>query len=285
MVLGGAISFGILSSFVKIAYGQGFTAAELTFVQALIGAVVLWIMAIFSKKPGATLKSIPMLLFAGAAIGISTYTYYLSVQYISASAAILLLMQFTWLSILLEWVLFKRKPLKMEWLITLIILGGTVLASGLVGHKTVTLAPVGVAIVLLASLVYAIYIVANGRVAKELAWQHKSAWIMTGSTISILVLNFKSIVFQSHPGTDLLMWGVFLAFFGTLLPPVLFAIAIPRVGAATSSLLLTVELPVAIIAAHLVLHEEISGIQLLGIAVMLGAIAGMNLVKKKTIPG
>lgn len=285
MVLGGAVSFGILSSFVKIAYGQGFTAAELTFIQALIGAVVLWIMAFFSNKPGALRKDIPMLLFGGAAIGISTYTYYLSVKYISASAAIVLLMQFTWLSILSEWVLFKRKPLKMEGIITVIILLGTVLASGLVGHKTITLAPRGVVIVLLASLVYAIYIVANGRVAKDLAWQHKSAWVMTGSVLSILLLNFKSILFQGHPGVDLLLWGGFLAFFGTLLPPVLFAIGIPKIGASASSLLLTVELPVAIITAHMVLKEEITGLQLTGIVIMLGAIVGMNLVKKKSIPG
>jgi len=281
MVLGGAISFGVLTSFVKLAYRQGYNAAEISFVQALIGAVVLWLVFFFSKKENATRKEIPYLLFTGVFIGISTYFYYLSVKYISASVAIVLLMQFTWISILLEWAVFKKKPSRSEFSITVLILIGTLLASGLTPGQDISLPIEGIGYVLLASIVYAAYIVSNSRIGKDVNWQNKSAWTMTGSAISILLVNTQSLVFDHHLGLELLEWGVFLAVFGTILPPVLFAIGIPKIGATTSSLLMTVELPMAVISAHFILDESLTTTQVVGIAIMLTSIVMMNLIKSR----
>lgn len=282
MVLGGAISFGILSSFVKVAYGQGYNAAELSFIQALLGATVLWGVYASSNKSNATRKDIFLLLISGSCIGISTYLYYLSVKYIPASISIVLLMQFTWLSIIMEWVLFKRKPLLLELIITVIILAGTVLASGLTDLANFDLSLKGVGIVLLSSLIYAVYIVSNSRTGKDVAWQNKSAWIMTGSAISILLVNFGSIVSSIQLDVGLFQWGIFLAFFGTILPPVLFAIGMPKVGASSSSILMTVELPVAVVTAYLILKEHITTMQFLGIFLMGAAIIAMNIIKQRS---
>lgn len=281
MVLGGAISFGVLTSFVKLAYRQGYNAAEISFVQALIGAVVLWLVFFLSKKENATRKEIPYLLFTGVFIGISTYFYYLSVKYISASVAIVLLMQFTWISILIEWAVFKKKPARSEFAITVLILLGTLLASGLTPSQDISLPIEGIGYVLLASIVYAAYIVSNSRIGKDVNWQNKSAWTMTGSAISILVVNTQSLVFDHHLGLELLEWGVFLAVFGTILPPVLFAIGIPKIGATTSSLLMTVELPMAVLSAHFILDESLTTTQVIGIAIMLTSIVMMNLIKSR----
>lgn len=43
----GALSFGMLSSFAKIAYGQGYSPAEITLTQALMGTLILWTLAFF----------------------------------------------------------------------------------------------------------------------------------------------------------------------------------------------------------------------------------------------
>lgn len=281
MVLAGAASFGILSSFVKIAYSQGYTPAEISFIQALMGAGALWSFFLVSKKQNAKAKDILWLLFAGASIGITTFLYYLSVKYIPASVAIVLLMQFTWLGILIEWILFKKRPMVLELVITVIILAGTILASGLTGQKEFNLSPKGVGIVLASSLVYAIYIVANSRVGKNVYWQNKSAWIMTGSAAAIFLVNFHTVTFENHIGPHLLKWGLFLAFFGTVLPQILFAVGMPKVGASTSGLLMTVELPVAVVTAHLILKEEVNLVQFFGIVIMLSAIIGMNVIKQR----
>src|SRR6218665_119260 len=107
----GALSFGMLSSFAKIAYGEGYSPAEITLTQALVGTLILWSIALFKKfKNGNKLVLDWKLLLAGTTMGSSAYTYYLSVAYIPASLAIVLLMQITWLSILVEWIVFKKKP-------------------------------------------------------------------------------------------------------------------------------------------------------------------------------
>ena len=182
----------------------------------------------------------------------------------------------------MEWVLFKRKPLLLELIITVIILAGTVLASGLTDLANFDLSLKGVGIVLLSSLIYAVYIVSNSRTGKDVAWQNKSAWIMTGSAISILLVNFGSIVSSIQLDVGLFQWGIFLAFFGTILPPILFAIGMPKVGASSSSILMTVELPVAVVTAYLILKEHITTMQFLGIFLMGAAIIAMNIIKQRS---
>ncbi|MFB6456166.1 DMT family transporter [Chitinophaga sp. Hz27] len=279
MVLGGAVSFGILSSFVKLAYQHGYNTAQISFLQALIGAIVLWVVFVISKKPAAHRKQIPMLLMTGATIGIATFLYYLSVEFIPASLAIVILMQFTWIGMLIEWVLFKKKPSYSELLIAAVILFGTCMASGISFTDGASLPLKGILIVLAASLVYAIYIVANSRIGRDICWQNKSAWIMTGAATAIWMMNLQSISYHLLMEIDLLRWCIFLAFFGTILPPILFAIGIPKVGATVSSLLMTIELPVAALSAHFILGEAITELQLTGIAIMLIAIMTMNFIR------
>ncbi|NIG56408.1 DMT family transporter [Chitinophaga sp. Cy-1792] len=279
MVLGGAVSFGILSSFVKLAYQHGYNTAQISFLQALIGAIVLWIVFVISKRPAASRKQVPLLLMTGATIGVATFLYYLSVKFIPASVAIVLLMQFTWIGILIEWIFFKKKPSLTELFIAAVILSGTIMASGSSLAGGMSLSVKGVLIVLAASLVYAAYIVANSRIGRDICWQNKSAWIMTGAAAAIWMMNIKSVNVHLLMEMDLLRWCIFLAFFGTILPPILFAIGIPKVGATVSSLLMTVELPVAALSAHFILGEQITELQLAGIAIMLVAIMSMNFIR------
>lgn len=283
MVLVGAASFGILSSFVKLAYRQGYTTPEVSFIQALLGAIVLWTIVFFTKKESRKPKEIGWLLFTGASIGMTTFLYYLSVKYIPASIAIVLLMQFTWIGILLEWILYGKKPLKMELIVTAVVIFGTLLASGIDFNQSNSLSIKGVGFVLLASLIYSIYIILNSKTGKEGNWQNRSAWIMTGSALSILILNFQPLIFSNHLDFHLLKWGLFLSVFGTILPPALFAVAIPKVGVTTSGLLMTVELPVAVLTANLVLGENITFVQIIGILIMIAAIIVMNLKKEKPL--
>jgi len=46
----GGCCYGALSTFVKLAYSAGFTVAEVTGSQYLMGALLIWMVALFSKK-------------------------------------------------------------------------------------------------------------------------------------------------------------------------------------------------------------------------------------------
>ncbi|MDO4164805.1 MAG: EamA family transporter [Bacteroides sp.] len=282
MVLLGGTLYGTMSSFVKLAYSHGFHAAELSFGQALLAAVFLGLCTLLSGKAhkgDCHPKQISSLLMTGCTIGLTNFLYYESVQYIPASLAIILLMQFAWLSLLLEWIVFGRKPLKVEWLTVFCIFVGTVLAGGVLHTREWNISSKGVMLAVASSLTYAVYIIANGRVGKKVGWQAKSAAIMMGSSSCIFVINAEAIIGGNYMGTEFMLWVLFLAVFGTTIPTALFAAGISKIGAGLSSILMTVELPVAILCARVVLNEQITALQLVGIGIMLLSLMGMNYYK------
>lgn len=278
----GALSFGMLSSFAKIAYGEGYSPAEITLTQALVGTLILWSIALFKKlKNGNKLVLDWKLLLAGTTMGSSAYTYYLSVAYIPASLAIVLLMQITWLSILVEWIVFKKKPSTVEIGSSLFIILGTVLAGNLLELNNANISFKGILLSLLSAILYTLYIVFTSKIGKETPMFEKSALMTSGSAMIIFLINCEAITSSTHLDFGLLQWGTFLAVFGTVIPPICFTVGMPKIGAGLSSVLLTLELPAAVFCAHIILGEKVTLLQLLGIAIMLGAIIYLNISKAK----
>jgi drug/metabolite transporter (DMT)-like permease len=277
MVFAGACSYGILSSLVKRSYAEGFNAAQVSFVQVLTGALVLWIIVGLQNKKRLIIptKTWLLLLLNGAAIGMTTFLYYLSVKYIPASIAIIMLMQFTWITVLLDWYLLKNAPHTRLLISIAIILIGTVLATGgISAAKSLSLK--GLCIAFASALLYAVYIVGSSKVGKEIPSLKRSAIMVTGAAASILIVNCHQLSLGIPLHFSFFKWTCLLALFGTIIPPVLFAKGIPKIGASVSSILMVAEMPVALICASLLLKEPIQGIQWMGIVIMLCAIVYLN---------
>lgn len=49
-VLAGAMSYGVLSTIVVLAYGEGFKLGEVVGAQLLIGLILSWLMALYTKR-------------------------------------------------------------------------------------------------------------------------------------------------------------------------------------------------------------------------------------------
>jgi drug/metabolite transporter (DMT)-like permease len=279
----GAISYGTLTSFAKIAYGQGYTAGEITFAQAGMGSLVLWTGAMFGRIKR---KRRPRILFewklilAGASMGISAYCFYLSVKFIPIALAIVLLMQVSWISNIGECILFKKKFSKLELLCTVIIILGTILASNLLNVNNTCYSLKGIALASAAAVLYTIYVLATSKLGNKLPMLEKSALMTTGSAIMILGINFPSIIGSTHFDLGLLKWGTFLALFGTVIPPLCFTIGMPKIGPGLSAILLTMELPAVVLSAYLILGEKVTLPQILGILIMILAIIYLNLAKR-----
>ncbi len=282
MVLLGGIMYGTMSSLVKLAYQRGFNAAELSFWQAFLAVLLLGLCALLlrkTEKGNIQNKDVLPLILIGCAIGLTNFLYYESVQYISASLAIVILMQFTWLGILLEWIVFKRKASRLAMLPVFFILIGTIMAGGVLEMTGWTFSAKGTLLALSASLTYAVYIIANGRCGKTVRWQSKSMTIMVGSSTCIFLINSQTILSGDYLCSEFAGWAVVLAIIGTTIPTALFAAGISKIGAGISSILMAVELPVAVLCARIILHERISPLQSAGIIIMLASISAMNYYK------
>ena len=290
LVLFGACSFGILSTFVKLAYADGYSLSDVTGTQAFFGAILLWLFYFIQRK--ANQKVYPKsathwfkLLAAGSFTGLVSMFYYQCVKLVPASLAIILLMQFVWISVLLELLIYGKKPGKMQILAIAVILFGTVLASGFIEANANGINLEGIIFGMLAALCYALFLMLNGKLGNDYPPLKKSALMITGACILIFIALPPTFLINGALTGSLLKWGIILAVFGTFIPPVCFAAGIPKIGLTLSSILSSVELPVAVMMSSLVLHEEVNLIRWLGVIIILSALIIPNLenIKKGNI--
>lgn len=286
----GACSFGVLSTIVKTAYSDGYDVAQVVGTQSMFGMLMLWIVYLFQKfffkiapikndedgkpfdKPTPKWK----VAAAGSFTGLVGVFYYQCVNLVPASIAIILLMQYLWISILIEWLVFKKKPHQMQIIAALIVFVGTIFAGGIF-NESLHLDPKGILFGFLAAISYSIFLMTSGRVGNEYPVFKKSALMITGSMILTWII-FPPLFFIDGSLIDgLYKWGIALALLGTVIPPLFFSIGVPKVGVSLGAILSAAELPVAVSASYFILQEDVQGLQWLGVVLILAAIALTNL--------
>lgn len=280
-VLIGAASFGILSTIVKKAYQQGYSLGEVTGIQAIIGLFLLWIgWALFSQRRGTKnvnrTTSPYKIVLSGISTGAVSILYYKSIELVPASLAIILLMQYIWIGQIIEFVFFKVKPRRIEMLMIVFVLVGTVLATGLLEHPLSYFSILGIVYGLFAATAYSIFIIVNGRVGNDYPPLLKSAYMITGAFLLIAITLRPLTLLESQTFFTILRYGIPLAVFGTILPPLLFAYGMPRTGYSLGSILSTIELPIAVLMSYWILQEPVSWIKWLGVVIILATIVWKN---------
>jgi len=292
LVFFGACSFGILSTFVKLAYHEGYTLGDVTGAQAFFGAVILWVLFFFQSRTSKYQSEKKVLItpwwkmvIAGTCTGMVSILYYQCVKLVPNSVAIVLLMQFIWMSILLELIIFKKKPTGLQFVAILLVLGGTILASGMMETSIASLNFKGIGFGLLAALSYAGFLMLSGRIGNEYPVLKKSALMITGACLLIFILFPPVFLFNGALSGSLLKWGLIISVFGTVIPPLFYAEGVPRIGTALSSILSAAELPVAVMMAGFVLQEQVSFLRWIGVAVILSAMVLPNLKYLSKIEG
>src|SRR5690606_40474041 len=108
----GASSYGMLATFVKLAYQNGYTTAEVTISQFLLGIIIVSFLNYFFTKntPKASKSDIKKLMISGTSMGFTSVLYYLCVKYLNASVAVVLLMQSVWIGVLIETIQTRKIP-------------------------------------------------------------------------------------------------------------------------------------------------------------------------------
>ena len=282
----GATSYGMLATFVKIAYGEGFTTPEVTIAQFVYGITGMLLITMFQKsKKGndvakASTKNISQLVLAGTSLGMTSIFYYLAVKYIPVSIGIVLLMQTVWMGVLFEMILEKKRPSTQKIISVLIVLFGTALATNLIQSK-VALDWRGIALGLLAAASFTTTMFTANRVATHISSAQRSLYMLLGG--AVIVTGF-AIATQNTPfNFEIFMkWGIVLALFGTIIPPLLFNAGFPLTGIGLGSIVSALELPVSVLMAYVLLGEKVIFIQWIGIILIILAIVIMNVNVKKT---
>ncbi len=293
----GAASYGILSTFVVLAYSKGYRLGEVVGTQLLIGFLLLAMLTFFfkirtRKRLGNTdqsvnqhyeplnFKKVLMLMAAGIPQATTGLLYYSSLQYIPASFAIIMLFQFIWISVLIQAIRTRKIPPSYMGIAIVIVLAGTVLAAGVFEEGGMTMNWAGIGFGLLAAISYTLFIIISGNVQPKANPVSKSMWMIGGAFLFVCLLFPPDFLFNGKLWSDLLLYGFLLGLFGACIPPLLFAYGVPHVGEGMAGILGAVELPVAVAMSALILHEQVGVIKWLGVAIVLLGVIVPELYKR-----
>lgn len=296
LVFLGATSYGILSTIVKFAYGDGYSLGDVVGIQLLVGFLITSGFTFYIKMRrkikirgksslvssvdehdkqyvAPTWKQRGILMAAGLPMVVTSFSYYGALQYISASLAIILLFQFTWISVLIQMIHRRQRPHKIILLTLFILFGGTLLAAGIAEQGVGHFHWWGITMGLISAVSYSLFIFFNGQVVTTVYPMYRTQWMLTGALLVAFLIYPPSFLVDGRLWEGLLFYGCLLGFFGSFIPPVLFAIGVPQIGGAMAGILGAVELPVAMIASAWILCEQVSLLQWTGVICILAGVA------------
>lgn len=286
----GASSYGVLATFIKLANTKGIHTAGLTFSQYLFGFLVLSILSFILNKKRlakgiepvkANKNSYFKLVLFGSSLGFTSSFYYLSIQYIPVSVAVTLLMQSIWFGLLYEALTNPKLITRNKIIGAITIIIGTLMAVNILDVSG-RLAWEGIVLGLLAAISFTTTMATTNSVGLELPTIIRSKYLVFGGLLATIL--FWNIQILEHFNfQDLITWGVFLGVFGTILPPLLFNQGFPKIGVGLGSIVASVELPISVLSALILLNEAVAWIQWLGIFIILLSVVLINLNKKHLV--
>ncbi|MFG6115820.1 DMT family transporter [Halobacillus sp. MO56] len=287
LVLIGAASFGFTPVFVKTGFKYNYSLGQITLTQMFVSFVLLWGLSLMKGLHIKELSRPDMIkTFAtGTSVGLTSIFYYGAMQYLSASLAIILLFQFVWIGMIYEWVFNKAKPTKINLIAMVITLTGVFFASNIMDGSISEIPVIGLILGLLSGFSYAGFVFFSGQVAVQSHPVLRSSLMVTGSMILVTLVFFRDI-----PTVDVFdgrLWaiGAGVALVGAVIPPLFFAGGAPLLSGRLANVLSSIELPVAIISAMIILNETVYFLQWLGVLLIILAIfvneSGSQLIRVK----
>jgi drug/metabolite transporter (DMT)-like permease len=206
----------------------------------------------------------------------------MAVKYIPVSVAIVLLMQTVWMGVVLEMIMHKKPPGVRKIISVLIILAGTILATNLL-KQSADINWIGFAWGLMAAVCYMATMYSSNHIELHCPPLKRSLYMILGGLIIIAIIFHSSL--NHHFSYSIFMrWGLVVSLFGTILPPLLFTRGMPLTGMGLGAIIASIEIPVSVLMANLLLKEPVSLLQWVGVLLVLLAVVLMNVGKRKQIP-
>lgn len=276
LVFAGGASYGIMATTVKFALNDGFSWTQIAASQPLFGtllfAAALLVLILRGKRP---VRLSPKRIASLLALGLTTCTtcvlYNFALTKLPVAVAITLLFQFTWIGVVIQIIVTRRRPQPAELAAAAVILGGTLLASGLFSEALDQVDPLGVVCGLLSAVSTALFMFLSGRIGVDLPPIQRGLFVCLGACILGFIAcptYFASGALQA----GIWKYGLVLGAFGLLIPVILFGIGTPHLPTGLSTIMASSELPCGILVSVLILGEPIDVLQTIGIVVILAGV-------------
>ncbi|ALC88994.1 hypothetical protein AM500_03665 [Bacillus sp. FJAT-18017] len=274
-VLIAASLYGFVNTIVKLAYAADFQYAELTVSQYVYGSLGLLVLVLVTKSfSKVSLKDFgKLLVVGGVGLGGTSLALYASLAYVPTSISLVMLFQFTWIGLVIERFVFKRKIGHNQWLAVALVLAGTLFVLQITTIDAGSVNMAGVLYGFLAAICYSVFLIGASVLPASIPNFYKT-FLMVAGTMVLLLVGFAAVTppAEMNPFGDVMGWGILLGLLAQAIPPVLFTYGAPKIGGTLTSILSAFELPVGIIASYLIVGEQVVLAQWVGMLLILAGI-------------
>ena len=271
LCLASAVGFGSLAIFGKLAYDAGVGVLTLLFVRFAVAAPVLWAGALRGGRRIVDRRA----LLTGFALGAIGYAlqaglFFTALERMDASLLSLVLYTYPAFVTVAAIALGRETPSRRRVGALLVSSGG--LGLVLLGAGAGTFDWIGAAMGVGAALSYTGYILVCDKVGLRIEPLPLAALVTTGAAVTFGIASAASGSLDAGFGDAGWLWLAVLVLFSTVMPIVLFFAGLKRVGPSMAAILSTLEPPTTVALAFLAFGETLTGVQLVGAALVLSAV-------------
>ena len=282
IVFAAGASYGFTVPAVKVSMQFGVHPTEFLPLQYLIAFCVCLAFALVRRAKWPRPMSCAKMALLGIFTGCTSICYYESVTLLPSAAALTLLFQYVWVSVVIECIAYRRLPERSTVIAVVIVMVGTVFAAGLLEGSAQKLDPLGVAFGAASAVSYALFLFCSGRVCAGERPAVRTTMLTVGGLITTSIVNpgcYATDFF--NPG----IWpfAVVMATLAVILPLTLINFASPKLSTGVVSVMASSELPVGIFAAWAIVGDQPSPLTLFGAFLVLAGIVVKQLFSKGTL--
>lgn len=277
------LGFSIVPALAKSSYDAGANALGVMTVRFSIATVLLLVARlVFGRKESwpDRRRTIELLVIGAVGITAVSLTYFIAIDDIDTSLAIVLWYVYPIFVVAVSWVLFKKRPRKNVFIALPFTLAGIAITAGQVSGGSGT----AITLVMVSSFLFSFYILALDRASRGVGLITNVTVLSIGTAIGYWIVCLTPITpLEARFPDDTRTWVLIttLAVFGTT-APFLFSVAgLTRLEASTYSVITTIEPVLGIIVAVLFLGESMSATRLIGAALVIGALVGFSVSESR----
>lgn len=264
-------SYGFIVPVIKMGADNGIYVAMLLPLQYLFAFIVFAIVMVARRIPWTSPKRLAKMAVLGLFTGGTSICYYTAVTLLPSSAALTLLFQYVWISVLIESIHKRKLPTASSVISIIVILIGTVFATGLLDGSVGALDPLGIVFGSGSALFYALYLYFSGVIGVGESTVLRGAMLAAGGVLITSIVSPAAYA-TAIQSPEVCLYSMALSCLGILIPTTIINFASPKLSAGMVSIMASSELPVGILAAWAMVADVPSPLVLFGAFLVLAGI-------------
>lgn len=284
LIIAGAAFWGVMGIFSRSVEKMGFTTLETASMRIIWGALLLCAIMLIKDKSAfkVRLRDLPLLAVTGVVSIFAMSFFYLSaISAASMSAAAILLYTAPFFVTAASALIYKERITLRTAAALFLAFLGCVLIAGVGGHVT----PVGVFYGLMAGLTYASYSIFGKKALERYSAYTVTLWAFIFAAVSALfAVNPVLLVSKAvQGGAVAFALTAAMGLVTAVIPFLLYTMGLGGTQAGQASIMATAEPMVATLAGMLIFHEIPGVVSVIGILIVVFAIALLNNFGRKNI--